>query len=342
MADQQLSAAVRPNSRVRRTNTRSGVTQIREFQPNRYTIIGNHLSQHDELSLTAIGLATYILSLPDGALVDIRTLAARFKEGRDRISFALRELETHGYFERVRERGSDGLMTTRTYSYNAPEITRASAASAATGEEAPPPPPLPAPVEPTCEQPVQPVPSVPLAAPVPPAAPVPSVPPALPVPSAPPVPLVAPVPPVPPAPPAPAQAPRSEHYDKAVALLVGLRRTDDRLTLPERDVRRLAPAAAAWFGNGATSAALYWALTADLPADLRNPAGLLAHRLRELLPPPLPALPALPAAQAGPVRSNRPDPFQNCDGCERAFRAPAPGRCRDCRPHTPTNVDTAA
>ncbi|MDX5577909.1 hypothetical protein PV779_60900, partial [Streptomyces sp. ID01-9D] len=24
-------------------------------------------------------------------------------------------------------------------------------------------------------------------------------------------------------------------------------------------------------------------------------------------------------------------PFQTCDGCERAFRSPTPGRCRDCR-----------
>ncbi|MEW2067476.1 hypothetical protein AB0917_10625, partial [Streptomyces sp. NPDC007346] len=24
-------------------------------------------------------------------------------------------------------------------------------------------------------------------------------------------------------------------------------------------------------------------------------------------------------------------PFQTCDGCERAFRSPTPGHCRDCR-----------
>jgi hypothetical protein len=24
-------------------------------------------------------------------------------------------------------------------------------------------------------------------------------------------------------------------------------------------------------------------------------------------------------------------PFQTCDGCERAFRAPEPGHCRTCR-----------
>jgi hypothetical protein len=33
-----------------------------------------------------------------------------------------------------------------------------------------------------------------------------------------------------------------------------------------------------------------------------------------------------------PRPRSRPMPFQTCDGCERAFRAPAPGRCRDCAP----------
>ncbi|WP_245171381.1 helix-turn-helix domain-containing protein [Streptomyces decoyicus] len=96
------------------------MTHIRQYQPDRYTIIGNHLAQHRELSLTAIGVGTHILSLPEGASVDIRSLAARFPEGRDRIAFALRELEAHGYVERVRERTSDGRVITRTYAHNAP------------------------------------------------------------------------------------------------------------------------------------------------------------------------------------------------------------------------------
>ncbi|MFJ4639104.1 helix-turn-helix domain-containing protein [Streptomyces hygroscopicus] len=96
-----------------------------EHQPTRYTIVGNHLTQHRELSLTAIGLGAHIQSLPDGAQVDIRTLAGKFPEGRDRIAAALRELERHGYLERVRERTPEGQIVTRTFSYNAPETTRA-------------------------------------------------------------------------------------------------------------------------------------------------------------------------------------------------------------------------
>ncbi|WP_446464124.1 helix-turn-helix domain-containing protein [Streptomyces sp. BRA346] len=97
---------------------------MRERHPNRYTIVGNHLTQHRDLSLTAIGLAAHIQSLPDGASVDIRTLAERFPEGRDRIAAALRELEAYGYLERVRERTPDGRMVTRTLAYNHPEATR--------------------------------------------------------------------------------------------------------------------------------------------------------------------------------------------------------------------------
>ncbi|BDH09178.1 hypothetical protein HOK021_03570 [Streptomyces hygroscopicus] len=294
MAEQKPSGAVRPYNRVRRIATHRGVTHIRQYQPDRYTIIGNHLAQHRELSLTAIGVGTHILSLPEGASVDIRTLAARFPEGRDRIAFALRELEAHGYVERVRERTSDGRVITRTYAHNAPGAhTEAPAAEAPeTGGEAPP----------------------------------------LPVPAAPSVPAGPPAPAAPQAPDPAAEAPASEHHAAAIALLAALRRTDDRLTLPGRDVRRLAAAVAVWFENGATVSAVQRTLTADLPCDLKNPAGLLAHRLRELLPPPLPAgREGPPGLGAGGGHRPPPDPFQTCDGCERAFRARRPGRCRDCR-----------
>ncbi|SOE12807.1 hypothetical protein SAMN06272775_3797 [Streptomyces sp. 2323.1] len=286
MAEPKPSAAARPYPRVRRTAAHNGVTHIRPYQPDRYTIIGNHLAQHRDLSLTAIGVGTHILSLPEGASVDIRTLAARFPEGRDRIAFALRELEAHGYVERVRERTAEGRVITRTYAHHAPAAPETADVTGPRQGEAGP---SPAPEEPRAPEP----PSVP--EPVPEASP-------------------------------------GAHHPTARALLVALRRTDDRLTLPERDVRRLAPAVAAWFENGATTAAVHRTLTAALPSDLKNPAGLLAHRLRELLPPPLPVgRETPPGFGAGDRRVPLPPPFQTCDGCDRAFRAREPGRCRDCR-----------
>ncbi|WUW55415.1 helix-turn-helix domain-containing protein [Streptomyces sp. NBC_01456] len=292
MAEQKPSAAARPYPRVRRSAAHSGVSHIRPYQPDRYTIIGNHLAQHRELSLTAIGVGTHILSLPEGAAVDIRSLAARFPEGRDRIAFALRELEAYGYVERVRERTADGRVLTRTYAHHAPGV----------------------PEEPRAARVPQPPPSAP---PVPEHAPE-----AIPEPAPEPVPD--------PDPESVPEAAPDAHQVTARALLAALRRTDDRLTLSGRDVRRLASAVATWFENGATAAAVHRTLTAALPSELKNPAGLLAHRLREMLPPPLP-----PGREAAPDTNDRgspgPEPFQTCDGCERAFRAREPGCCRDCR-----------
>ncbi|MYW28910.1 hypothetical protein GT040_06390, partial [Streptomyces sp. SID2119] len=80
-------------------------------------------------------------------------------------------------------------------------------------------------------------------------------------------------------------------------------------------------------------------LTNDLPQPLRHPAKLLKHRLTVLLPPPLPGADDL-AAPARPRIAVT--PFQTCDGCERAFRAPTPGHCRDCRnAHSPAQAAAA-
>ncbi|AVH97126.1 DNA-binding protein [Streptomyces sp. WAC00288] len=89
-------------------------------QTRRYTVVGNHLAQHEHLSLTAIGLAVHIQSLPTGSPVGIKELAACFPEGEIRIATALRELEAHGYLARTRVRRPDGRITTRTVSYNQP------------------------------------------------------------------------------------------------------------------------------------------------------------------------------------------------------------------------------
>ncbi|MDT0455512.1 helix-turn-helix domain-containing protein, partial [Streptomyces sp. DSM 41527] len=122
MAEQKLNAPARPRYEIRRSP--AGVRKVTEYQDPGYTIVGNHLTQHRSLSGLAIGLAAHIQSLPEGAPVDIRTLARRFPEGRDRIAAALRELEAYGYLERVRRRTDDGRVVTVTISYNNPEATR--------------------------------------------------------------------------------------------------------------------------------------------------------------------------------------------------------------------------
>ncbi|MGJ3560529.1 hypothetical protein ACR6C2_26610 [Streptomyces sp. INA 01156] len=120
MAEMKPNAVPRQNQGVRRSAAPSGVTHVRTYQSGQYVLVGNHLAQHSELSLIAIGLATHIFSVPEGTLVDIRSLTERFPEGRDRIALALRELETHGYLERVREHTETGRLATRTYAHHTP------------------------------------------------------------------------------------------------------------------------------------------------------------------------------------------------------------------------------
>ncbi|MFF8831944.1 helix-turn-helix domain-containing protein [Streptomyces sp. NPDC015131] len=107
-------------SRGTRAAAGGGVVHDNSRHTTRFTVIGNHLAQHSELSLLAIGLAVHIQSLRSGAKVDIDTLAARFPEGRIRIAAALRELEAHGYLRRTRVRTAGGHMVTRTVSCNQP------------------------------------------------------------------------------------------------------------------------------------------------------------------------------------------------------------------------------
>lgn len=361
MAVTQLNAPRHDRKTVHRS--RRGVHQVTEAHTSGFTVVGNHLAQHRGLSCMAIGLAVHIQSLRDGSAVDIRSLTERFPEGRDRFAAALLELEKHGYLERRRERLADGTWTTVTYAYNNPAATAArrareaaaDAAAAACPEPAPRPAPKPAP-EPAPRPAPGPRPapaSTPAPAPKPVAAPPPPrprtppperrtpprTPPQTPsrtpaVPAGRPLknPVVSAAPARPPLPAPSVHAPAL--LRAATDLLTGLRVPEPRLTLPERDVRRLTPAVAAWLERGVRPDAVRHALSDGLPPEpLHHPAGFLAHRLIALLPPPLPATPA-----RSPV-----DPLQNCDRCDRAFRAPEPGLCGDCaRSHdTPAPAEDA-
>lgn len=95
-----------------------GISHDNTRHTTRFVVIGNHLVQHKELSLLAIGLSCHLQSLPTGAGADIKSLAARFPEGPTRIAAALRELEAHGYLRRERHRTETGRIVTRTVSCN--------------------------------------------------------------------------------------------------------------------------------------------------------------------------------------------------------------------------------
>ncbi|WP_405531729.1 helix-turn-helix domain-containing protein [Streptomyces avidinii] len=288
MADQQLSAPPRASS---------GIRHINHDHRRGYVKIGNHLAQHRELSMTAIGLATHIQSLPTGCKVTIKALAERFPEGEVRIAAALRELEVHGYLARFQERLPSGRVVTCTVSYNNPPARSAEAAREPQSSPDPEPDPAPGPDPETDTAPE------------------------------------------------PAQAPADVPADvpevelQARQLPARLRLRDPRLVLSERDTVRLAPAAAVWLERGLVPGAVTAALTRALPsAAIHSPAALLAHRLRAQLPPRIPD----PWVAAHPVPPDREvHPLRSCEECDRAFRSPAPGRCRSCAP-PPAAVATAA
>lgn len=86
-----------------------------------FVIIDNALAQNNRLSFGARGLAEYLLSLPPGAKVDIRSLAADNPEGRSAIAGYMNELETERYLVRTRIQGERGRFVTKTTIYEEPQ-----------------------------------------------------------------------------------------------------------------------------------------------------------------------------------------------------------------------------
>jgi hypothetical protein len=286
--------------------TRTGVIRVRHRHTTRFTVVGNHLAQHPDLSAVAIGLGVHILSLPEGAPVTVKALAARFREGEITVRRAMNELVAAGYLERRRVPLGGGRFATRTFAYDRPGTVPV--------EDAPEPDtkPAPGPVRPrpVRPQPVRPRPARPQPEPAPR--------------------TVQPKRPARPKPPPPATGPAAD-------LLARLRLADPRLLLSARDIAGLAPAVDAWLGRAASPDQITRTLTVGLPphpVPIHHPARFLEYRLAVHLPPPLPP---------GPPPPDRPDPLINCDGCDRAFRSRDPtARCGDCRDADPPGTERAA
>ncbi|MFI6963652.1 helix-turn-helix domain-containing protein [Streptomyces sp. NPDC050255] len=291
----------------------SGVIHVNTRHVSGFVIIGNHLAQHHKLSLIAIGLAVHIQSLPAGAKVGIKVLTERFPESEARITAALHELEAEGYLHRSRVRLPNGRVVTRTTSYNKPGATAPTPQREPRRQAPTAPEPAPAPPPPSVAEPAAP----PLPAPV-----------HVPAPTAPrkqPPPLPQP------------HAPTPELLRTAEAVLTDLRRHAPQLTLTEEDIPTLAPGVAAWLERDVHPDTIRHALTADLPHPVKHPAKFVRSRITTLLPPPLPGTTDLTPP---PRRTPLTIPLQNCDTCDRAFRATHPGHCRDCR--TTTHAATYA
>ncbi|WP_328718895.1 MarR family transcriptional regulator [Streptomyces sp. NBC_00247] len=277
-------------------------------------------------------VAAYVDHLPEGASMDIKSLAKDLPlYGQMAIGTALRALGVAGHLRRVRRRvGGDGpcrwvtlTFWSRTARDNEWWTSRLEAEASAAPEQ-----PLADPAEPRSEP--RPVPVVPRqrtaeGAPERPALPDQPQPADAPSEAGTPAESASPAADAPPAVAGPSPA---------YMALAELGRRDPRLTLSAADCEVLEPLAAAWFARGVSAGYLTSALTAGLPEQVGSPVGLVRRRLTDKMPPrlsPTPTPPPVPApgTPAAPVRGL----LVECTDCGRPARAEAlpDGLCAPCR-----------
>lgn len=257
-------------------------------------------------------IAAFVDRLPDGAAMNVKTLAKQLPlYGQQAISTALTALSVAGHLRRVRRPVGEGEQVrwvfrtfwSRTARDN--EWWTAYLSDESTPEAAPPPPWAP----PT---PIEVVP--------PPPTPAQEAPPAA-------EPQAARTPdsnsPTSPAP---------ESPSPAYLALARLGRTDPRLALSAADCASLEELAAAWLARGVGTDYLLHALTSGLPAVVDVPRGFVRRRLRDKMPPHLPATATTavsPATSPEPARRT----MVECTRCGVPGRPEAlpDGLCRACR-----------
>ncbi|MFF3390952.1 MarR family transcriptional regulator [Streptomyces sp. NPDC002669] len=244
-------------------------------------------------------IAGYIDALPDGAVMDVKSLAKVLPlYGQMAVSSALRALSVAGHLRRVRGQSGEGdqvRWVTRTYwsriardnewwgSFLAAEGQRSGAAPVA-GEtvvaEVAAPVPVLVPQQRTAEPEPQP------------------------------------------------EANEEKRPSKAFMALARLGRADARLALSAADCAELEPLAAEWFERGVGAEYLTSALIAGLPDAVGSPFGFVRRRLRDKLPPRLPAPTPRPVSEA-PLRRM----LVECTECRTPGRPEAflDGLCRPCR-----------
>ncbi|MEU2669775.1 MarR family transcriptional regulator [Streptomyces sp. NPDC007164] len=281
-------------------------------------------------------IAGYVDALPEGAAMDIKSLAkSQPLYGQMAVGSALRALGVAGHLRHVRclggesgESGDQVRWVTRTFWSRVAHDNEWWDTFLAAEERRS----VPMPTAKAVEPPVPAAPEVGAPAQVP--APAPA---AVPVPVPAPEPMHVPVQPSAPVVPQQRTAgPRSDPQSPsgpspAFAALARLGRTDSRLALSAADCAALEQAAAEWFARGVDADYLTHALTAGLPASVDSPFGFVRRRLRDKLPPRLPA--TTPAAQATPVRRL----MMECTECGAPGRPEAfrDGLCRPCRESGP-------
>jgi hypothetical protein len=310
-----------------------------------FTELPNAALRDHGLSFTARGILAHLLSLPDGAREDVRTLADRNPRiGRSGVANALEELVEQGYYvRRTTQDATTGQVRTETHVYDTPQrgglpvparpgTGEAVPGEAVTGKTGTSPegvkdggkePSLPA-VPVVVEVPVRTAwPVLPVevvevaevaeaAAPAKPAEPE----------------AVTPTPAGTPAPPVTAAAPA---VARAAALLLRITTHEPKLALSAAEALALAPLAVPWLDCGVSDPEARALLTAGLPPVVFSARAVLANRLHRKLPPPRTprdaAAPAAAPAECAECRDPLPPTQETgiCTPCTGAEPRPAAG-----------------
>ncbi|MFE7615044.1 MarR family transcriptional regulator [Streptomyces sp. NPDC057496] len=252
-------------------------------------------------------IAGYIEALPDGAVMDVKSLAKVLPlYGQMAVGSALKALSVAGHLRRVRELNGEGdqvRWVTRTY-WSRVARDNEWWGSFLTAEATP----VPAP-EPEPEPGSGPVPQQRTEETQPERELEPE-----------------------PRPRPEAEAGEEKRPSRAFMALARLGRADSRLALSAADCAELEQLAAEWFERGVGAEYLTSALTAGLPDAIGSPFGFVRRRLRDKLPPRLPVPTPRPAAETPPRRV-----MVECTECRTPGRPEAfiDGLCRPCRQPEP-------
>jgi len=130
-------------------------------------------------------------------------------------------------------------------------------------------------------------------------------------------------------------APDSTAPSPAYLALARIGRLEPRLALSAGDCAALERLAAEWFTRGVDADYLVQALTSGLPSLIGSPVGFVRRRLTDKIPPRLPAAPA-----PGPAARNVRALLVECAECGRPGPAEAlpDGLCRPCRATAPAGT----
>lgn len=89
----------------------------------KFAQIPNELAQSEKLSIEAIGLMSYLLSLPEDWVVNKEHLRKHFRMGKDRLGRIMDELMSAGYIKDVPQLRDDGKFKRKNYIvYSKPSI----------------------------------------------------------------------------------------------------------------------------------------------------------------------------------------------------------------------------